>query len=756
MTSYTLSPVWGAGAQLFDNSGNVLTGGKIETYEAGTTTNAVTYTDPIGNTFNSNPIIADASGRLSNEIWLPVGTSYKFVLKDANNVLIATYDNIPSTPQPPITNDASSISYEQGYTVTAGAFTVGATYRIASVGTTNFVAIGAAANVVGILFTATGAGSGTGTAEYSRTVQVKLRETISVQDFGAVGDGVTDDTAAIKAAGLSAVANNVPLFIPKTNSFYSLSNGAIDVTLNDGQSLTVLSNGAELRQVSDVSVAIIGVSTTSSYSAPVGTNTRLMIDGLIFNGIGIPQQWSQTNFALLTRATGIYTDAETVSVTNCKFENLYGTGMYSLGPYMLTVDNCQFNNVGGHWYLSNAFDAFGDSIYIGYVKAQANIYINQCNILGYVGRFSRAGVVFEYSTTSYIAVIQNCTNSLYERAVHVEENSQIQLSIVNCKFNNFRVGVFGLGALTNAILQIINSSLVYASGDYNGSAGWTANSCPIQTSFKGCYLTVATPGIGFASNANIEVNYFDTIIDYNSTNCILSNSVSNFYNCVFKNIVAASYYFFSGTQKFVGCKFYGTANVAFTSTSGLFAELIGCVSYGPLLAATIAESNSYSGFAVNSQLATGFYAVNGTTRYAGSKYSIFPDTAGLCGEGSGLVAPGGAVFVATPATVPTPLWANASKATLIAKFSDGASAFVLSRAVFYNPSGFGLGYYSCDIELNSSGVWVIDGTVTTHGSPGTAGFDGSTVNGFTWTAIGAFATVCQVLIVPREESVYII
>jgi hypothetical protein len=39
-----------------------------------------------------------------------------------------------------------------------------------------------------------------GTGAVATTVQAKLRETVSVKDFGAVGDGVTDDSAAIAAA----------------------------------------------------------------------------------------------------------------------------------------------------------------------------------------------------------------------------------------------------------------------------------------------------------------------------------------------------------------------------------------------------------------------------------------------------------------------------------------------------------------------------------------------------------------------------
>jgi len=58
-----------------------------------------------------------------------------------------------------------AVQYQPGLSVTAGSFVAGVTYEITSLGTTNFALIGAPANAtVGTLFTATGVGSGTGTA----------------------------------------------------------------------------------------------------------------------------------------------------------------------------------------------------------------------------------------------------------------------------------------------------------------------------------------------------------------------------------------------------------------------------------------------------------------------------------------------------------------------------------------------------------------------------------------------------------------
>jgi hypothetical protein len=89
-----LSPVGGAAAQFFNNSGVILSGGKLYSYAAGTTTPQVTYTSSNGVTAHTNPIILDSAGRVpGGEVWLLV-SPYKFVLYTSTDVLIATYDNI--------------------------------------------------------------------------------------------------------------------------------------------------------------------------------------------------------------------------------------------------------------------------------------------------------------------------------------------------------------------------------------------------------------------------------------------------------------------------------------------------------------------------------------------------------------------------------------------------------------------------------------------------------------------------------------
>jgi hypothetical protein len=97
--------------QFFGANGEPLVGGKIFTYEAGTTTPVATYVDAAGVSQNTNPIILDSRGMCN--IWLLSTTSYKYVVTDANDVLQFTTDNIGVTlttasfASPPIIGNAT-------------------------------------------------------------------------------------------------------------------------------------------------------------------------------------------------------------------------------------------------------------------------------------------------------------------------------------------------------------------------------------------------------------------------------------------------------------------------------------------------------------------------------------------------------------------------------------------------------------------------------------------------------------------------
>lgn len=159
MTVYLAPGPFGCGGQFFTNGGLPLNGGLIYTYEAGTTTPKATYTTVLGNVQNANPIELDGFGRPPQEIWL-LEDAYDFDLKDSLDNPIRTYQDISGILD--INMMEAILSASNG------------------------------SSLIGFLQAGTGA--------VLRTVQAKDREIISVTDFGAVGDGVANDSVAIQAA----------------------------------------------------------------------------------------------------------------------------------------------------------------------------------------------------------------------------------------------------------------------------------------------------------------------------------------------------------------------------------------------------------------------------------------------------------------------------------------------------------------------------------------------------------------------------
>lgn len=216
-----LSPLAGAGWQFLDNNGVVLSGGKLYTYDAGTTTPRATYTSASGAVANTNPIILDSAGRVAGEVWLTSNVKYKFVLKTSDDVTLWTNDDIAGVPASSITSlriNGSTSGYVDLTTVpVAGANTItfpAATGTVlldpntAFTGTTTFETISATGDISGRNFSSSGSISLSGMVYSSGTSQFKIPVgTTSERAGGFNGNGsISGTTLSISTVSTGALS----------------------------------------------------------------------------------------------------------------------------------------------------------------------------------------------------------------------------------------------------------------------------------------------------------------------------------------------------------------------------------------------------------------------------------------------------------------------------------------------------------------------------------------------------------------------
>ncbi|CAM0019658.1 tail spike protein [Vibrio phage D148] len=360
---------------------------------------------------------------------------------------------------------------------------------------------------------------------------------VNVRDFGAVGDGVTDDTAAIQAAVDYCVSNSLPLEVPSISRITNTID--VDGTINiegmgyntgffvDGTSsgdaaFRVKGSNSSLRNFRLYGNAAAGLKIQGSSNALV---TDMLLENLYFH--------STSSTAQLNQVVWIWT-ASQVAVQNCSFEST-GYGVISQYGYQaddVIVNGCTFSNMYGDAVEANS----------GGPVVSNRWTISNCNYSGnadfpdtsaenrFVGTASVQDVVITGNTV---------VNAGGDSVVHIEANGEGKCIISNNTFRDC------LGSQGNpGWIYLLNSTkdttisdnifiydtdrgaqtgIAVSSGSYLHRAVWSGNTF-FDTTGTHSFAAISAKAVNTSSSLVISSNVGEGLavfIDCNNTRGLL-------------------------------------------------------------------------------------------------------------------------------------------------------------------------------------------------------------------------------------------
>ena len=206
-----------------------------------------------------------------------------------------------------ITSTTNAVSGSSDTVVTAGDFVVGNVYTIKTIGTTDFTAIGASANTIGVEFTATGAGTGTGDAYDTLYYATGGIQNIEVYVNGVKSvEGSTNDYVATTGTSVNFTANlasgdvvDVQVYELLTNDAYVLASGGT-FTGNVGINTSTINNRLHIHSDANEQ-GILLTQGGSNFSSIVADADRSSADLFILE---ILAKWNGTKAAQITLESG--------------------------------------------------------------------------------------------------------------------------------------------------------------------------------------------------------------------------------------------------------------------------------------------------------------------------------------------------------------------------------------------------------------------------------------------------------------------